>query len=68
VSDTVAAFQRAAVGAQLLNDSRAAKHRREHDGSHPHTVVGVDVGAVLEEQVQNSGDHRVMELRAEKRC
>jgi hypothetical protein len=48
-----AAFQGRAVGAQLLNDFCATKHCGKHDWRHPDTVVGVDVGALLEQQVHD---------------
>ena len=41
------------AGAQLLDDARAPKQRHKHDGGHPHTIVGIDVGAVREEQVHD---------------
>jgi hypothetical protein len=38
------------VSFHLLDDSRAAKHGRDHDRRHPDTVVGVDVRAVFEQE------------------
>jgi hypothetical protein len=47
----VAAFQGRAMGVRLLDDFCAAKHCGKHDRRHPDTIVGVNVGAMLMQQI-----------------